>query len=212
MRNTRKQQPNNGNRDAYEYVEEYESEEDNYDSDDYWFSSADEDDLGDYDDEVPAITEEQQAIKIRKRPNKYADRMVCWCQKTHYEVVKEVLRYRFDYHLTRRGRSDWDIAWWDGPPPINLIAKLQPWQRVNHVPGIFNLARKNMLGNHLMKMMKQFPDEYDFFPLTFMLPHDYKDFAALVGEKRNKTFICKPEASCQGKGIFLTRNPETLIK
>jgi tubulin polyglutamylase TTLL6/13 len=69
-----------------------------------------------------------------------------------------------------------------------------------------------MLGNHLMKMMKQFPDEYNFFPLTFMLPHDYKDFAALVGEKRNKTFICKPEASCQGKGIFLTRNPETLLK
>ena len=58
MRNTRKQQPNNGNRDEYEYIEEYESEEDNYDSDDYWFSSADEDDLGDYDDEVPANTEE----------------------------------------------------------------------------------------------------------------------------------------------------------
>ncbi len=111
-------------------------------------------------------------------------------------MVKEVLRYRFNYHLTRRGRSDWDIAWWDGPPPIDLIAKLQPWQRVNHVPGIFNLARKNMLGNHLMKMAKQYPDEYNFFPLTFMLPHDYKDFAALVGEKRNKTFICKPEASC----------------
>lgn len=29
-----------------------------------------------------------------------------------------------------------------------------------------------------------------------MLPHDFKEFTAMVGEKRNKTFIVKPEASC----------------
>jgi hypothetical protein len=28
-----------------------------------------------------------------------------------------------------------------------------------------------------------------------MLPHDFKEFMALLGEKRNKTFIVKPEAS-----------------
>jgi hypothetical protein len=45
-------------------------------------------------------------------------------------------------------------------------------------------------------MAKMFPEDYDFFPLTFMLPHDFKAFIAAVGEKRNKTFICKPENSC----------------
>jgi glutathione synthase/RimK-type ligase-like ATP-grasp enzyme len=44
-----------------------------------------------------------------------------------------------------------------------------------------------------------------------MLPHDFKEFMAVVGDKRNKTFIVKPEASSQGKGIFLTRNPDSLI-
>jgi hypothetical protein len=34
---------------------------------------------------------------------------------------------------------------------------------------------------------------------------------AMVGEKRNKTFIVKPEAMSQGKGIFLTRNPDKLM-
>ena len=63
-----------------------------------------------------------------------------------------------------------------------------------------------------MRMGKEFPEDYDFFPLTFMLPHDYKEFIAIVGEKRNKTFICKPENNCQGKGIFLTRNPEIMPK
>ena len=33
---------------------------------------------------------------------------------------------------------------------------------------------------------------------------------SMFAGKRNKTFIVKPEASCQGKGIFLTRNPESL--
>ena len=45
-------------------------------------------------------------------------------------------------------------------------------------------------------MATQFPEDYEFFPITFMLPHDYKDFIAFVGQKRSKTFICKPEASC----------------
>jgi len=60
--------PNNGNRDDYEFV--VESSSDNYDSDDFWFSSADDDDYGDYDDEVPPHNEEfkgEQAIKIRKK-------------------------------------------------------------------------------------------------------------------------------------------------
>ena len=52
------------------------------------------------------------------------------------------------------------------------------------------------------------PEDYNFFPNTYNLPHDYKELIAQAGEKRNRTYIVKPEASCQGKGIFLTRNPE----
>ena len=51
-----------------------------------------------------------------------------------------------------------------------------PNQRVNHLPGIYNLARKNMLGRHLMRMKKLLPKDFDFFPASYMLPHDYKDF------------------------------------
>ena len=57
-----------------------------------------------------------------------------------------------------------------------------------------------------MRMKKYFPEDYDFFPPTWMLPSDYKDFKAQFNAKRAKTFIVKPEASCQGKGIFLTRS------
>jgi len=70
---------NGGNRGSLEFVEE--SSSDDYDSDDYWFSSADDDDYGEYDDEVPGMSEEfkgEHGMKIKKM-NKYADRMVCWC-------------------------------------------------------------------------------------------------------------------------------------
>jgi tubulin polyglutamylase TTLL6/13 len=61
---------------------------------------------------------------------------------------------------------------------------------------MYNLAKKNLLGRHLMKMQKVLPDAYDFFPATYMLPNDMKDFMAQITDKRNKTFIVKPEAAC----------------
>lgn len=43
---------------------------------------------------------------------------------------------------------------------------------------MYALARKNHLGRNLMKMLKQFPDAYDFFPRTWLLPTEYGDFKA----------------------------------
>ena len=137
--------------------------------------------------------------------------MTMWSGQTHYDVVKEVAKFQHDFHLIKYGKQPWDLAWWDAPIPINIISKMHTWQRCNHLPGIYNLAKKNMLGRHLMRMQKEFPEDYDFFPQTFMLPHDYKDFMQVIGEKRNKTFIVKPEALSQGKGIFLTRSPDQLL-
>jgi len=41
---------------------------------------------------------------------------------------------------------------------------------------MYNIAKKNMLGRHLMKMQKMLPDDFTFFPTSYVLPHDYKDF------------------------------------
>ena len=67
------------------------------------------------------------------------------------------------------------------------------------------LARKNLLARNLQAMQRKCPEEYDFFPPTWILPQDAKDFKIQFNNKSAKTFIVKPEASCQGKGIFLTR-------
>ena len=61
-------------------------------------------------------------------------------------------------------------------------------------------------------MQEYLPNDYDFFPKTWVLPADSKDFKAQFNNKRAKTFIVKPEQNSQGRGIFLTRNCEWLIQ
>lgn len=59
-----------------------------------------------------------------------------------------------------------------------------------------------------MKMKKQFNEEYNFFPMTWMLPIEYNDLKTYYESKtkgKARTFIVKPECMSQGKGIFLTR-------
>lgn len=38
----------------------------------------------------------------------------------------------------------------------------------------------------------------------------YGDFQAYSREKKNKTYISKPETGCQGRGIWITKNPRDI--
>ena len=61
-----------------------------------------------------------------------------------------------------------------------------------------------------MRLSKQFPDLYQFFPKTYILPADNSEFLKQFNSKYNKTFILKPEAACQGRGIILIRKPQDI--
>lgn len=61
-----------------------------------------------------------------------------------------------------------------------------------------------------MRMMNFLPYDYNFFPITYCMPHDYKDFIEETSQGNPRTYIVKPEAESQGKGIFLTRNPDDI--
>ena len=91
---------------------------------------------------------------------------------------------------------------------------------------MYNIARKNTLGIHLRRFRKEFPDHYKFFPHTWLYPsdfHEIQEYNTKKYKKRNEEiangvmtqeqsnadppimFIVKPEAGCQGKGIFIAR-------
>ena len=121
-------------------------------------------------------------------------KIIMMCRSTKYVVVKVAGKLFLDFHLTRNDKADWDLTWQDHPVSIHFIKKMKPNQRVNHFPGIYNLARKNMLGRHLMRMQRLLPNDYEFFPTTYCLPHDYKDFVEETrNQKHPRTFIAKPE-------------------
>jgi len=64
-------------------------------------------------------------------------------------------------------------------------------------------------------MREKFPEAYDFYPHTWLLPQDLrqlkKDWNYIIKNKDpNIVLIVKPEASSQGKGIYLTRDVDEI--
>jgi tubulin polyglutamylase TTLL6/13 len=80
----------------------------------------------------------------------------------------------------------------------DFLAKMMPWQKVNMYPGIYIISRKNNLARNLMRMSKMFPDEYNFFPRTWILPSDSIDIRNHYAHSKSKnnpcTYIVKPDS------------------
>ncbi|CDW83353.1 tubulin-tyrosine ligase family protein [Stylonychia lemnae] len=158
----------------------------------------------------PKIQKDEVELGESKKKKKKSKqkRLTMNVSQTKYYVVRYVAKNIYNMRLTHNDEEDWDICWQDGAVQCERLYKMKPYQRINHFAGMYALARKNHLARNLGRMQKKFPDDYKFFPQTFLLPSEYSDFRNLFQNKKkmNKTFIVKPEASCQGRGIFLTRN------
>lgn len=105
-----------------------------------------------------------------------------------------------------------NIHWVDVAIVGERLRAMQPWQRCNHFPGMTNVARKARLAQNLEKMRKEFPKEYGFYPRTWVLPADMLDFRSNFDQngRSKQIFIIKPDAGCQGRGIFLTQEVDKI--
>jgi len=85
-------------------------------------------------------------------------------------VVKKAVRH-LGYKMCDDENADWDVFWNDtaGVLPEQL-SKMQNYQRVNHYPGMYQLARKNNLCRNLTRMQRLHKEDYSFFPRTWVLP------------------------------------------
>lgn len=70
---------------------------------------------------------------------------------------------------------------------------------------MLEICRKDLLARNLNRMAKLFPKDYNFFPKTWCLPADLGDALTYSRLRKNKTFILKPDAGSQGRGIFITK-------
>lgn len=128
-----------------------------------------------------------------------------------YDVVREAAVAR-DWKLVdedvESGSRKCHVYWVDVPTVMERTHQLHPWQRINHFPGMSNVARKSRLAQNLDRMRRTFPLEFSFYPRTWVLPAEWGGFKAEFDShgKSTRTFIIKPDSGCQGKGIFLTQN------
>lgn len=53
------------------------------------------------------------------------------------------------------------------------------------------------------RMRALYPQEYDFTPAQWVLPEEISSFRLTVKSRPGSTFILKPNAGCQGRGIIL---------
>jgi hypothetical protein len=94
-----------------------------------------------------------------------------------------------------------NVYWIDVSSIHERFRSIQPWQIINHFPGMPNLARKNRMGQNLNRMLKLFPKEYAFYPRTWVLPGEISDFRQQFDSQgvalNNKIFIIKPDTGCQ---------------
>lgn len=145
----------------------------------------------------------------RKKPCARAAYVVYWLE-TKYDILPEVAGSFEGWKEATSPMQDFDLLWCDTAIPAERFMKLKSYQKMNHFVGMSSITRKNNLGRNLLRMRKQFPTEYRFFPDTWILPTDLSDFKLQFTPAKNKTFIIKPDNGCQGKGIFLIREAEKI--
>ncbi|SBT34050.1 tubulin--tyrosine ligase, putative [Plasmodium ovale wallikeri] len=132
---------------------------------------------------------------------------------TRYDIIRRVVDDSPDWIEASPDSIDWDVIWIDTSISDDRFRKLKKFQKINHFIGMKGITRKDELCKNLKKMKKNFPQSYNFFPLTWILPNEISDFKNYFKKKSgSKTYIVKLKNSCQGKGIYLTKSLNNIHK
>ena len=150
-----------------------------------------------------------QKVVRRRKP---VDKVWVWGGEARYDVVhNKIADMGWKIINDEKKESRCNLFWIDSATIHERFRNILPWQMINHFPGMPNIARKNRMGQNLNRIAKVFPKEFSFYPRTWSLPSEMSDFRMQFDQTtglglNNRVFIIKPDAGCQGKGIFLVRS------
>jgi tubulin polyglutamylase TTLL6/13 len=69
-------------------------------------------------------------------------------------------------------KGDWDLWWNDLGIDSYFLTQAKSYQKVNHFPAMYQIARKTYLAKNLRRLQKLYPQDFTFFPKTWCLPLD----------------------------------------
>ncbi|KAJ6662831.1 hypothetical protein lerEdw1_011035 [Lerista edwardsae] len=160
--------------------------------------------LVDLEDQATEECEPEESRRKKKKKHRLSINLT----NCKYESVRRAARR---CGLKEVGEDEeWTVYWTDCSVSLERVMEMKRFQKINHFPGMAEICRKDLLARNLNRMLKLFPKEYSIFPRTWCLPADYGDFQAYGRMRKNRTYICKPDSGCQGRGIFITRNPKEI--
>ncbi|XP_049635461.1 probable tubulin polyglutamylase TTLL9 [Suncus etruscus] len=139
---------------------------------------------------------------------------------TLVNTLTDVLRQRPGW-VEVKDEGEWDFYWCD----ISWLREnfdhiyMEEHVRINHFRNHYELTRKNYMVKNLKRFRKQLEREAgkaeaskcDFFPKTFEMPCEYHLFVEEFRKNPGITWIMKPVARSQGKGIFLFRKLKDIM-
>lgn len=164
-------------------------------------------------------------FEIKDHDQKTSDqKCLIWCAKYQHQLSK---RHQLDMKSSQNLLSINQVIWTDWACTAeNPLTELDPQafenltrhQIINYFPNSFYTFTKSRLTFNLKRMQKLHPDQYDFFPKSFILNQEIELFekylsslrspASLNNNQRSITnndyFIVKPKDGLEGKDIFVT--------
>ncbi|KAF6285043.1 tubulin tyrosine ligase like 9 [Rhinolophus ferrumequinum] len=139
---------------------------------------------------------------------------------TLMNTLMDVLRNRPGW-VEVKDEGEWDFYWCD----VSWLREnfdhtyMDEHVRISHFRNHYELTRKNYMVKNLKRFRKQLEREAgkleaakcDFFPKTFEMPCEYHLFVEEFRKNPGITWIMKPVARSQGKGIFLFRKLKDIM-
>ncbi|XP_010626768.1 probable tubulin polyglutamylase TTLL9 isoform X2 [Fukomys damarensis] len=139
---------------------------------------------------------------------------------TLMNTLMDVLRNRPGW-VEVKDEGEWDFYWCD----VSWLREnfdhtyMDDHVRISHFRNHYELTHKNYMVKNLKRFRRQLEREAgkleaakcDFFPKTFEMPCEYHLFVEEFRKHPGITWIMKPVARSQGKGIFLFRRLKDIM-
>jgi hypothetical protein len=110
------------------------------------------------------------AAKQKQKKKKANTKVWFWAAECKYEVILgNVRELGWKTVEDERCESKANLYWIDVAAIHERFRTIQPWQTINHFPGMPNIARKNRMGQNLNRMLKMFPVRFYFGRIEFLV-------------------------------------------
>lgn len=122
-----------------------------------------------------------------------------------------LIRNTLEDNGLKEHKTDWTILWGNGYMKTNIYVGISRWQKINHFPRSSEISKKDLLFKNLAKMQSLYGlQHFNFVPETYVLPADTRELEEKMMLNPEIIWIVKPPGKSQGKGIFLTNDPNEL--